>query len=632
MRTLSLLTACLVVGSLANAQKDNGTYSKDPYPRPAAAASTVQRATAQALTSALVGSDSCTTPFVIVGTGTFPFDNTLATTGLEGQTDALCNQVAAGTAINNDVWFTWTATTTGTATINTCGVSTIDTKIAVYNGSTCPTTAAIACNDDACATFQSTLNFACVQGNSYLIQLGLYPGTAPVATPGTGVFTLSVIVPSGNDDCTLPQVLTGTGPWPFDNSLATTSPQGQVEASCLFFGGTALQKDLWYTWTAPASGFYSVTTCATTTVDTKIAVYQGAGCPTTSALACNDDACNLQTRTAFSAVAGQVYTFQLGLYYNTQTGGIGNFAVEVVPPPPTNDGCSTATVISGAGPFTFDTTSSTTGSEGQGFAGCGTINKDLWYVWTANTSGTVVVTNCGLITSASTDTKIAVYDGAACPTTAPLGCNDDAGATNCSTQTLASYVTFTAVCGNSYLIQVGNYSTSAATNIQGGFTITEQGAPCIAGVGFCFGDGTSAACPCGNAGGTGNGCASSINTFGANLAGNGSASLAGDTLTLVGSGMPNSNALYFQGTTAIAAPFGDGIRCVGGTVTRLGTKLNVAGSSAYPGQGDLPVSVRGNITLVGTVRNYQAWYRNAAAFCTASTFNLTNGYQVTWAP
>jgi hypothetical protein len=32
------------------------------------------------------------------------------------------------------------------------------------------------------------------------------------------------------------------------------------------------------------------------------------------------------------------------------------------------------------------------------------------------------------------------------------------------------------------------------------------------------------------------------------------------------------------------------------------------------------------------VRSYQAWYRNAAAFCTPSTFNLTNGYSVTWAP
>jgi hypothetical protein len=35
---------------------------------------------------------------------------------------------------------------------------------------------------------------------------------------------------------------------------------------------------------------------------------------------------------------------------------------------------------------------------------------------------------------------------------------------------------------------------------------------------------------------------------------------------------------------------------------------------------------------VGDVRTYQCWYRNAAVFCTASTFNLTNGGQVTWIP
>ena len=27
---------------------------------------------------------------------------------------------------------------------------------------------------------------------------------------------------------------------------------------------------------------------------------------------------------------------------------------------------------------------------------------------------------------------------------------------------------------------------------------------------------------------------------------------------------------------------------------------------------------------------YQVWYRNAASFCTPSTFNLTNGVLVTW--
>jgi hypothetical protein len=41
--------------------------------------------------------------------------------------------------------------------------------------------------------------------------------------------------------------------------------------------------------------------------------------------------------------------------------------------------------------------------------------------------------------------------------------------------------------------------------------------------------------------------------------------------------------------------------------------------------------VRGNVTGAGT-REYQVWYRNAASFCTASTFNLTNGLQLNWAP
>jgi hypothetical protein len=77
--------------------------------------------------------------------------------------------------------------------------------------------------------------------------------------------------------------------------------------------------------------------------------------------------------------------------------------------------------------------------------------------------------------------------------------------------------------------------------------------------------------------------------------------------------------------------FGDGLRCVGGTVVRLGTQSNVGGTSQYPAAGELPVSVRGLVSAPG-VRTYQVWYRNATAFCTAATFNLTNGVSVTWAP
>jgi hypothetical protein len=158
----------------------------------------------------------------------------------------------------------------------------------------------------------------------------------------------------------------------------------------------------------------------------------------------------------------------------------------------------------------------------------------------------------------------------------------------------------------------------------------------IAGLLFCFGDGSGTACPCGNnsAAGSQDGCLSSLGT-GGRLRASGNASLAADTIVLTGAQMPNSSALYFQGTNqqngGLGAAFGDGLRCAGGTVIRLGTKANVAGASQYPAAGDPPTSVRGLVTAPGT-RTYQIWYRNAAAFCTAATFNLSNGCQITWAP
>ncbi len=152
---------------------------------------------------------------------------------------------------------------------------------------------------------------------------------------------------------------------------------------------------------------------------------------------------------------------------------------------------------------------------------------------------------------------------------------------------------------------------------------------------FCSGDGTATACPCGNSGAAGRGCANSVNAAGALLSASGTASIASDSFVLTGSGMPNSSALYFQGTTQQAGGagvvFGDGLRCVGGSIIRLGTKSNTSGASSYPVVGDASVSVRG-LCAAGDVRRYQVWYRNAAAFCTSATFNLSNGLEATWLP
>ena len=170
-------------------------------------------------------------------------------------------------------------------------------------------------------------------------------------------------------------------------------------------------------------------------------------------------------------------------------------------------------------------------------------------------------------------------------------------------------------------------------NSDGTAAVVKVDVPNQPGNAFCFGDGSGTACPCANNGGAGRGCANSLNANGALLAAAGFASIASDSVVLQGTGMPNSAALYFQGTTqqagGLGSPFGDGLRCAAGSVIRLGTKVNASGTSQYPGAGDASISVRGAVTTPGT-RTYQVWYRNAAAFCTADTFNLSNGWQISW--
>ena len=149
----------------------------------------------------------------------------------------------------------------------------------------------------------------------------------------------------------------------------------------------------------------------------------------------------------------------------------------------------------------------------------------------------------------------------------------------------------------------------------------------------CPGDGTQAACPCGNSGGAGRGCANSVSPEGALLSGTGIARVSNDTFTLTASAMPNSLALLFQGTDDEfpGVPFGDGIRCVSGTVLRLGQRVVNGGTATFPGPGEPSLSVRGAIPeSADTSRLYQCYYRNAASFCTSATFNVTNSISVTW--
>ena len=152
---------------------------------------------------------------------------------------------------------------------------------------------------------------------------------------------------------------------------------------------------------------------------------------------------------------------------------------------------------------------------------------------------------------------------------------------------------------------------------------------------FCFGNSTVAPCPCGNTGGGASGCANSLFAQGASLRGSGNASVSSDSFVLLGTQMPNAACLYFQGTAPVnggfGLAFGDGLRCAGGSIRRLGTKTNSGWGSQYPSAGDAPISAAGLVPAAGGTRTYQAWYRNPSGPC-GSGFNLTNGVSVTWIP
>jgi hypothetical protein len=156
---------------------------------------------------------------------------------------------------------------------------------------------------------------------------------------------------------------------------------------------------------------------------------------------------------------------------------------------------------------------------------------------------------------------------------------------------------------------------------------------------FCY-TGNAIFCPCSNQGLTGHGCNHSVNTDGALLRAGGDPIVQADSVLLEASNVvPNASLLFFQGTVRVnngmGSTFGDGLRCAGGSVIRLAIRTADSSGRAVLGggvPGDPQISVKGAIPAGGGVREYQAWYRNSAAFCTPALYNTTNGIEITWQP
>lgn len=149
---------------------------------------------------------------------------------------------------------------------------------------------------------------------------------------------------------------------------------------------------------------------------------------------------------------------------------------------------------------------------------------------------------------------------------------------------------------------------------------------------FCFGDGSGTPCPCANPGTCDAGCAGSAGE-GASLWTYGTGSIAADDqLFLAHDMLPGQPALLFVGNTDIVGgdgvPFGDGLRCVGQQVVRLGVRFPDGIGDAVWGPGLGAAGGWGS----GDLRYFQSWFRDPHASPCGSGFNLSDAALVFFGP
>jgi len=273
-----------------------------------------------------------------------------------------------------------------------------------------------------------------------------------------------------NDECataitisTQPYNTTCTGSTNANTNGATASTI--TETSC---STTSDNDDIFYSFIATGTSqllsFSNMIAGIGTATQLGYHVFTGA-CPGTQLTSCSTA---FGTAGAGSTVitgltAGTVYTLRL-FAGGTANSASFDFCLQDLPPVPSNDDCAGATVLTGGIPVNGNTLSAT-----QSIAPeiCGTSTAtsavDVWYQFTATTSGAALVTvsNVGI----ALDAVIQVYSGT-CGAFTNIGCADGPGAGGTETVTLNGLV-----AGQTYYFRVYGFTAGA-----GPFTVTVSGA------------------------------------------------------------------------------------------------------------------------------------------------------------
>lgn len=476
----------------------------------------------------------------------------------------------------------------------------------------------------------------------------------------------------GSDSCATPDVVPLGQSITFDNTAATTGVEGQGWTMCDFSLTTIIENDVWFLWTAPSTGAAQAVTCTSMpgAVNSRIAVYPAGGCPASIPVECTQYAgCDSDVGgwVSFEVEAGSQWLIQVGNAPGTPP-GTGHVSMSVKPH--------------------VDHLYRYDGGLGGGNKGWGP-NAAGEYVWMNryNAKGgadTLVQIEVAFGSPSlfgpplvnGTPARVAVWsdpnqDGdpddaqllAEVPTTVQ-NAHTGLPVTVFLPEPVAVQGKFfvgaavEVVAGQEPAAGVGSpydawnhahqawvgFSPNApmdlaclgCLNPQPQHLAGQLGILVVRAVGgadantYCFGDGSGAACPCGNTGASNAGCANTSGQ-GALLWSTGSTKVSSDDLALRATHLPPAGGigLAVMGTQQQAGgagiTFQDGILCVGGSIFR------------FPGQvftdaivQESVVGAANGLITSGSTWNFQVWYRDAVGVCGGSTGNLSNALQVTF--
>ena len=427
--------------------------------------------------------DNCANASSITG-GTTLFSTSNATT--DGPDEPTNCTFSNYTNIGSDIWYRWTADSSGTATLSTCGTS-FDTKIGIYTG--CPTGSnqVIACNDDSatCGTgsLQSSVSFTAVTGTTYYFRVGGFASGTGAPASGSGQLTFNPPTyvpppppppppPPSNDVCaTSAQWVADGGTYNGNTALATNDGT----ATC---GSSGTSRDVWFKYLPTTATQVTVNTCGAD-YDTVLSV-RSASCTGTQVV-CNDDysACGVDSRVQFTPTPGVVYYIRVAGY----NGATGNYVLNITGGggvvPPSNDGCDNRVGVA-LGDTAFSTLGATTDGPSHNscnFSGNNQITNDVWFNYPCFANGDLTVSTCG----ASYNSKLAVYSASGCTNfeSRLLGCSDASCGDDGS-------VTIPVVAGQNYTIRVGGFNGATGS---GNLNLSLVTAPsCPWGGDNCFAD------------------------------------------------------------------------------------------------------------------------------------------------